>query len=217
MWCDVNDLADRHTNNNGNKNIDSVISRSERLRKMLLVSVAAVALLSSDVSVSTADEALPKLYRPYLIIEGQFFYADGEEQQWAEITDVSNTPPNAPNINHFVKPDKGWAGRIGVGAYLSPDWDVAAIYSGLRTKDGKDSGREPGYFYPVLAELRSFYDAGFGSTSQTYDMLDFEAGYNVTLGAEDQHDVRLAPDRRNLFQFPNQGVTSSGHSNRLKV
>ena len=82
--------------------------------------------------------------------------------------------------------DEAWAGRAAITSpKLMGGVDFSLAYTGLRSdsENAAFTGTAPGYAYPVQGTYAYGYDAGSASAETDYDVVDFEAGLDVGLGA----------------------------------
>ncbi|MGE4014118.1 MAG: Lpg1974 family pore-forming outer membrane protein [Alphaproteobacteria bacterium] len=119
----------------------------------------------------------------WLEFEAAYQFLSGAKQPWAVRSEWST----ATNLG-FVESKSGNAGnfRVNAGYRFTGNWDIAAAYTGLRSKSKTGSISTPAGsvdFYNVIGPYRSYGYSATVEIKQRIDIADFEAGYNFKLGS----------------------------------
>lgn len=109
-------------------------------------------------------------------IEGGYMFSESNETPYAEIVGTGQT--------FKIKPDDGPYTKLGLTLNLTNGWDVGLTYSGLRSgTKSKHIGPYPNAtLYNVLATATTYYNFVDAEAETDHDVIDFEAGHDVTLG-----------------------------------
>lgn len=152
-------------------------------RRALLAGVAALALLAGEPEAAGAQAYLPSWW---LAVEGRLFTQAGARQPWSTQTSAFVFDPTTA----FIRADSGWGGRFAVGFRIAPPWSVAVSYTGLRShkRRGDATSVYYGLLYPVVGAYRTGGAPYYPTTAtvtvrNALDVIDFEIGYDVGLGA----------------------------------
>jgi outer membrane protein OmpA-like peptidoglycan-associated protein len=112
----------------------------------------------------------------YLSLEGRYIFNKGDN------SNLRSTPSpsiigelfdadDGPNLK--ARPDNGWGGKAMLGYRFNNNWDIALGFAGNWLKNGKKT-----FSYTASDESNS----SALKTKLDYQVADFEAGYNMTMG-----------------------------------
>jgi hypothetical protein len=160
------------------------------LRAKLLTSVSAAAIVVTICAADARAQSTPP--HPYsfnIFVQGGYAISGGNDTPFAEIA-----PGTTPGTVATVDSGNGFTGKVGGGVHLPGPWSAQFAYTGLRTDNKKSTGTFPSNstVVSVLAGGRTFGGVpGIGTSwarasvvSKTHaDVFDFQAGYDVGLGA----------------------------------
>ncbi len=149
----------------------------QTLKVSLLSGAAVVALVIAD-----SNSAQAQMYSSgpgvYLSLEGRYLMTKGDK-----ISLYPGTWTSAPtaSANAKTKLDKGWGGKAMLGYRFNNNWDVGFGFAAgwMKGKKGHGSGT---YLTSTDGVSTSYYGTGDIKTKLTYQVADFEAGYNWTMG-----------------------------------
>jgi hypothetical protein len=161
------------------------------LRSRLLAGAAPVAVLAlvECASIQAQAQDIPDWLKPAnydVFLEGGYALGTGTNK----IEYLQTAAGGIPTKRFDTDPGNGLQGRIGGTAYMKNGWSAGITYTGLRaTKDGNSGGPAQNYAYTVFGAGANGYGAyatrgqATVHTSLKADTFDFQAGYDVGLGA----------------------------------
>ena len=128
----------------------------------------------------------------FFVLEGRGALSEGDSTVWIE--ELASGGATTTGRNADIDTDTArYSGRAG-GGYRSGAWDIGVFYSGLQALDDDEDFFAtaaggggllvlgyPAYgFFDPISMSRTAFSA---SSSVTYSVVDFEAGWNFKLGA----------------------------------
>ncbi len=149
------------------------------LKITLLSGVAVVALLIADPKSASAQ-----MYSSgpgfYVSLEGRYLMANGPK-----IALLPGEYDGSPSrtVNTKAKADKGWGGKGMLGYRFNNNWDIGFGFSGGWLNGKKNHLHTNFTTSPIDGASTTFVNGdGAIKTKLSYQVADFEAGYNWTMG-----------------------------------
>lgn len=142
-------------------------------RARLLATAAVIGVLGSGLPAAAQSGEFYAGW--WLELEGRTAWILGSQQPWTA----------SPTTEHVLNDRIGsaWGGRIAAGYRASPTWDFALAYTGLRGNTKKNQVEGYNQVYSVLGPYKTYWNAARLKLTNSVQMGDFEAGYNVGLGS----------------------------------
>jgi outer membrane protein OmpA-like peptidoglycan-associated protein len=153
-------------------------SMNKNALKVSLLSGAAVAALI----IADPGSARAQMYSSgpgvYLSLEGRYLMTKGD--RISLYPGAWTTAPTA-TANANTRLDKGWGGKAMLGYRFNNNWDVGFGFAAgwMKGKKGHATGTVVTSFDGMAV---SYYGTGEIKTKLNYQVADFEAGYNWTMG-----------------------------------
>jgi hypothetical protein len=162
---------------------------------IVYIAVAALAIATPEFDARVNAEERSGFF---FLLEGRGSLSEGDGTPWAEGIVNSGQQGLIPtgNVDIIDTDHARFSGRLG-GGYRSGALDFGIFYSGLQALDDQDNVNATASYYRINVLQTFALPVVFGGTPQsiirasssvTYNVVDFEAGFKVKLGMV---DIRL--------------------------